>query len=100
MNKKLLSWINDNGRKFIELRLKGGDKLLSNQSHNLTQLEINEFLFLYGQFKGILYLLEPQDAIKCSKFHREINRKFKKLEQHCKYIFKLTGNFTITRTIA
>lgn len=105
MDKRVSDWIDANGRRFVELKLKGGDEYfkINKVQGKLNSLEGNEwieFFMLLGQLDGIMHALEPEDAVKASSFHRSIKRRLKKIEAHCLYVYKLTGKYSITITEA
>lgn len=105
MDKRVSDWIDAHGRRFVELRLKGGDEFfkqnkLRDRLNNLGGDEWIEFFTLAGQLDGILHALEPEDAVKASSFRRSIKRRLKKIKEHCELVYELTGKYDITKTEA
>lgn len=105
MDKRVSDWIDNHGRRFVELKLKGGDEYfktnkIQGKLNNLDGDEWIEFFTLLGQLDGMMYALEPEDTVKARGFQRSIKRKLKKIENHCSNIYEITGKYVITKTEA
>ena len=105
MDKRVVDWIDTNGRRLIELQIKGGDEYFKTNkcARRLDGLNGNdwiEFFTLLGQLDGLMYALSPEDPVKASSFRRSIKRRLKKLERYCSDIYELTGSVEIAKTEA
>lgn len=105
MDKRVSDWLDANGRRFVELRMKGGDEYfkankITSRLDNLDGPEWIEFFTLLGQLDGIIHALEPEDPLKASSFRRGIYRRLKKIEKYCQHIQEITGKLVIPKTVA
>lgn len=105
MDKRVMEWIDTNGRRLVELQIKGGDEYFKTnkrmeQLNALTGHEWIEFFSLLGQLDGLMYALSPEDPVKESSFRRSVKRRLKKIEKYCSEIYELTGKVEIPKTEA
>ena len=82
----LNDWFDINGRRFMELKLAGGEKLIKdpeNCEHNLTLTEMAEFHRYLGQIEALLWILQPFEN---KEFRQDIKKFFKQAEKEHKII--------------
>ncbi len=80
------------GRRFLELKLKGGGKLIKDpdcQNHNLDVKELAEFHRLLGQLDGMFWFLQPPQPEEMEKFREDTKKFFKEMEREYKMIRNL-----------
>lgn len=103
MNKRLKDWIDKYGRRLAELRLAGAEEAFIsgtnsfNEAENLSGVEWVEYFSLTGQLTGLVLALEPLTVVRASKFHRELERKIKKMEDRCMRVLEITGKIKIPK---
>lgn len=88
----LAEWFEMKGRRFMELKLKGGWKLIRNPEcgdHELDEREIAEFFRMLGQLDGLLWMLQPDQPEEVGRFKEETRRFFKEREKEYKVMRNL-----------
>jgi hypothetical protein len=84
-------WFDMKGKRFLELKLKGGWKLIKDpdsDSHGLNAREVVEFCRLVGQLDGLIWMLMPSQPEERQRFDEEAKRFFKDRERE----YKVTRN--------
>jgi len=88
----LAEWFDLKGKRFLELKLKGGGKLLKDPScrtHGLNMGELMEFSRLLGQLDGLFWFLQPTQPEERQKFRSDTRDFFKEMEREYKVIRNL-----------
>jgi len=88
----LVEWFDLKGRQFLELKLKGGWKLINDPScenHGLNVAELMEFCRLLGQLDGLFWMLQPTKPEEMQQFREDTKKFFKEMEREYKVIRNL-----------
>lgn len=88
----LAEWFDLKGKRFLELKLKGGWKLLRDpdcRTHGLNMRELGEFCRLLGQLDGLFWFLQPSQPEERRKFRDDTRNFFKEMEKEYKVIRNL-----------
>ena len=101
MRAKIKQWIAVNGRRLVELKLKGGLDLFKNGiTKNLSAEEIKEFYILAGQLDALIWAFLPKDEKKAIAYRKRITKALTKIEEEIQIIKEISGEFILPKGIA
>jgi len=92
----LEEWFNMKGKRFLELKLRGGEKLIRDpdyQMHDLDIKEVAEFFRLVGQLDGLLWSVWPSQPEEVQGFCNDAKKFFKDMEKEYKVIRNMPRGF-------